>query len=58
MTRRPMPTAERTMTPGASDQDEQETSLTEEMRLENGSELARSFLHVAGLVGAAMCSAC
>jgi hypothetical protein len=33
--RRPMPTAERTMTPGASDQDEQRDDLTEEMRLEN-----------------------
>jgi hypothetical protein len=39
--RRPMPTAERTMTPGASDQDEQRDDLTEEMRLENGSQLAR-----------------
>ena len=41
--RRPMPTAERTMTPGASDQNEQRNDLTEEMRLENGSELARIF---------------
>ena len=41
--RRPMPTAERTMTPGASDQDKQRDDLTEEMRLENGSELARDF---------------
>ena len=43
--RRPMPTAERTMTPGAGDQDEQREDLTVEMRLENGSELARDFLH-------------
>jgi hypothetical protein len=31
--------------------------LTEEMRLENGSELARLFFTSAALVGAAMCSA-
>ena len=31
-----MPTAQRTMTPEASDQDEQRDDLTEEMRLENG----------------------
>jgi hypothetical protein len=55
--RRPMPTAERTMTSGASDQDEQRDDLTEEMRLENGSELARVFFTNAALVGAAMCSA-
>jgi hypothetical protein len=55
--RRPMPTAERTMTPGASDQDEQRDDLTEEMRLENGSQLARTFFTSAALVGAAMCSA-
>ena len=55
--RRPMPTAERTMTPGASDQDKQRDDLTEEMRLENGSELARTFFTSAALVGAAMCSA-
>jgi hypothetical protein len=55
--RRPMPTAERTMTPGASDQNEQRNDLTEEMRLENGSELARTFFTSAVLVGAAMCSA-
>ena len=36
--RRPMPTAERTWTPGASDQDEQRDDLTKEMRLENGPE--------------------
>ena len=56
--RRPMPTAERTMTPGASDQDKQRDDLTAEMRLENGSELARVFFTSAALVGAAMCSAC
>jgi hypothetical protein len=39
--RRPMPTAERTMTPGASDPDKQRDDLTADMRLENGSELAR-----------------
>jgi hypothetical protein len=58
--RRLMPTAERTMTPGASDQDEQRDDLTEEMRLENGSELARTFFgaqngrcaHVFGLFSA------
>jgi hypothetical protein len=55
--RRPMPTAERTMTPGASDQDDQRDDLTEEVRLENGSELARTFFTSAALVGAAMCSA-
>ena len=55
--RRPMPTAERTMTPGASDQDKRRDDLTEEMRLENGSELARTFFTSAALVGAAMCSA-
>jgi hypothetical protein len=43
--RRPMPTAERTMTPGAGDQDEQREDLTVEMRLENGSKLARTFCH-------------
>ena len=47
--RRPMPTAERTMTPGASDQNEQRNDLTEEMRLENGSELARTFFTCAVL---------
>jgi hypothetical protein len=31
------------MTPGASDQDDQRDDLTEEVRLENGSELARTF---------------
>ena len=41
------------MTPGASDQNEQRNDLTEEMRLENGSELARTFFTSAGLVGAA-----
>ena len=45
------------MTPGASDQNEQRNDLTEEMRLENGSELARTFFTSAALVGAAMCSA-
>ena len=55
---RPMPTAERTMTPGASDQDKQRDDLTAEMRLENGSGLARDFFTSAALVGAAMCSAC
>ena len=45
------------MTPRASDQNEQRNDLTEEMRLENGSKLARRILHVAGVVGAAMCSA-
>jgi hypothetical protein len=55
--RRLMPTAERTMTPGASDQDEQRDDLTEEMRLENGSELARTFFTYAELVGAPVCSA-
>ena len=52
--RRPMPTAGRTMTPGAGDQDEQREDLTVEMRLENGSELARTFFTSAALVGAAM----
>jgi hypothetical protein len=46
------------MTPGASDQDDQRDDLTEEVRLENGSELARTFFTSAALVGAAMCSAC
>jgi hypothetical protein len=46
------------MTPGASDQDDQRDDLTEEVRLENGSELARTFFTRAALVGAAMCSAC
>jgi hypothetical protein len=55
--RRPMPTAERTMTPGASDQDKQRDDLTAEMRLENGSELARTFFTLAELVGAPVCSA-
>jgi hypothetical protein len=55
--RRLMPTAERTMTPGARDQDEQRDDLTEEMRLENGSELARTFFTHAELVGAPVCSA-
>jgi hypothetical protein len=55
--RRLMPTAERTMTPGASDQHEQRDDLTEEMRLENGSELARTFFTHAELVGAPVCSA-
>ena len=45
------------MTPRASDQNEQRNDLTEEMRLENGSELARTFFTRAALVGAAMCSA-
>jgi hypothetical protein len=45
------------MTPGASDQDDQRDDLTEEVRLENGSELARTFFTSAALVGAAMCSA-
>jgi Transposase len=44
MMRRPMPTAERTMTPGASDQGKQRDDLTAEMRLENGSELARKII--------------
>jgi hypothetical protein len=39
------------MTPGASDQDEQGDDLTEEMRLENGSDLARAFFTSAVLVG-------
>jgi len=56
--RRPMPTAERTMTPRGERQDEQRDDLTEEMRLENGSELARDIFTFAELVGAAMCSAC
>ena len=43
--------------PGASDEDEQRDDLTEEMRLENGSELARDIFTFAELVGAAMCSA-
>jgi len=38
--------------------DEQSDDLTEEMRLENGSELARKICTFAALVGAAMCSAC
>ena len=46
------------MTPGASDQDDQRDDLTEEVRLENGSELARTFFTRAALVGAAMYSAC
>jgi len=37
--------------------DEQSDDLTEEMRLENGSELARDIFTFAELVGAAMCSA-
>ena len=45
------------MTPRASDQNEQRNDLTEEMRLENGSELAGVFFTSAVLVGAAMCSA-
>jgi hypothetical protein len=45
------------MTPGASDQHEQRDDLTEEMRLENGSELARTFFTHAELVGAPVCSA-
>ena len=45
------------MTPGASDHVNKD-NLTEEMRLENGSELARTFFTSAALVGAAMCSAC
>ena len=37
--------------------DQQSDDLTEEMRLENGSELARDIFTFAELVGAAMCSA-
>lgn len=37
-----MPTAQRTMTPEASDQDEQRDDSTEEMRLENGQVIIRS----------------
>jgi hypothetical protein len=33
------------MTPGASDQYKQRDDLTAEMRLENGSGLARAFFH-------------
>ena len=41
--------------PGASDQDEQRDDLTEEMRLENGSELTRGIF--TSLRRSAMCSA-
>ena len=39
------------MTPRASDQNEQRNDLTEEMRLENDSDLARAFFTSAVLVG-------
>jgi hypothetical protein len=44
--------------PRGERQDEQRDDLTMEMRLENGSELARDIFASQGLVGAAMCSAC
>lgn len=52
--RRLMPTAERTMTPRASDQDEQRDDLTEEMRLENGARGARGILLSTKRSGAVM----
>ena len=39
------------MTPRASDQNEQRNDLTEEMRLENDSDLARAFFTSAVLAG-------
>ena len=39
------------MTPRASDQNEQRNDLTEEMRLENDSDLARAFFASAVLAG-------